>query len=311
MPSWSRRSGRPRLCLAAGRTSRVPRPRTAAIRSGPWSAHGTGRQLPRRRLPPPSGLLPGVEDRERHDAGELVPGLIGWSGSGRTFRPAACRCGRRFRPGPGRLRGGPGAGGDPAVFRGGLAARTAWLAGALVCSLEQGADGLSDLPLGRIPAAGGQLPASVVPGQLAERRRGGGQVLPEHGDPAAVPVVADPDPGHVAGIAVDLPQVLLRGDARALSPERVQLLAVIDPVADLDAVGVDGPPGRGQQLDIVPGRQRDRDISGRLDQGRVLLVRRERPPRRGRVAQPVVRPVLPLVFTDRSARINPLTCCYS
>jgi hypothetical protein len=70
-------------------------------------------------------------------------------------------------------------------------------------------------------------------------------------------------------------------------------------VADLDAVGVDGPPGRGEQLDMVLGAERDRNVPGRLDQRRVLLVRGERPLRAQRIPQSFMRPVLPSVFTDR------------
>src|SRR5437763_1523577 len=77
------------------------------------------------------------------------------------------------------------------------------------------------------------------------------QLGPEHRDPAAVPVIADPDPGDVVWVAVDLPQALAGGDAGMLHPQRVQLRAVIDAAADLDAVGVHGPPGRGQQLDMI------------------------------------------------------------
>ena len=64
-------------------------------------------------------------------------------------------------------------------------------------------------------------------------------------------------------------------------------------MADLDPVGVDGPPARGQQLDIVIGTGRDRHVSRGLDQGRVLLIRGEHPSRVRGVTQPVVRPVLP------------------
>jgi hypothetical protein len=92
---------------------------------------------------------------------------------------------------------------------------------------------------------------------------------------------------------VDLPLALPAGDPGFLLPDRVELLGVVGAVADLDSVGVDGPPDRGQQLDIVGGAERDRDVPGCLDQGRVLLVRGERPLRAKRVPEPVVLPVLP------------------
>lgn len=78
-----------------------------------------------------------------------------------------------------------------------------------------------------------------------------------------------------------------------LHPQRVQLRAVVDTAADLDAVGVDGPPGRGEQLDVVIGRQGQRHIAGGLGQGGVLLVGGEGPARVQRVTEPVVGPVLP------------------
>ena len=92
---------------------------------------------------------------------------------------------------------------------------------------------------------------------------------------------------------MDLPLALPAGDAGFLLPDRVELLGVVGAVADLDPVGVDGPPDRGQQLDVVPGAERDRDVPGGLDQRGVLLVRGERPLRVQRVPEPVVRPVLP------------------
>ena len=110
---------------------------------------------------------------------------------------------------------------------------------------------------------------------------------------------------------MDLPLAFPGGDPGLLLPDRVQLLGVVGPMTDLDAVGVDGPPDRGQQLDVVPGAERDRDVSGRLQQCRVLLVRGERPLRVQRVPQPVVLPVLPSAFTDQKVEFIPLACCYS
>jgi hypothetical protein len=43
-----------------------------------------------------------------------------------------------------------------------------------------------------------------------------------------------------------------------LAAVRVKGPAVVAPMADLDPVGVDGPPGRREQLDVVVFRQRDR-----------------------------------------------------
>ena len=100
---------------------------------------------------------------------------------------------------------------------------------------------------------------------------------------------------------MDLPLALPAGDAGFLLPDGVEFLGVVSAMADLDAVGVDGPPDRGQQLDVVIRAERDRDVSGCLDQGRVLLVGGERPLRTQRVPQAVVLPVLPDKFTDRLA----------
>ena len=163
---------------------------------------------------------------------------------------------------------------------------------AVVGAAQQVVDGLGAFQLGGVAAAlPGQPSRDVVPGQFPERERDFPQVLPRAGDPAAGP--ADEHPGHVVGVVADLPQSLPGGDAGFLLPDRVQLRSVVGPVADLDAVGVDGPPDGGQQLDVVLGAERDRHVPGRLDQRGVLLVRRERPLRVQRVPQPVVGPVLP------------------
>ena len=184
--------------------------------------------------------------------------------------------GRRPPPRPGRARGA-----CPGVVR-----------RPVVGAAQQVIDGLGAFQLGGVAAAlPGQPSRDVVPGQFPERERDFPQVLPRAGDPAAGP--ADEHPRHVIGVAADLPQPLAGGDAGFLLPDRVQLRGVVGPVADLDAVGVDGPPDRGQQLDVVLGAERDRHVPGRLDQRGVLLVRGERPLRVQRVPQPVVGPVLP------------------
>ncbi|MFG2525612.1 hypothetical protein [Streptomyces sp. NPDC048527] len=144
-----------------------------------------------------------------------------------------------------------------------------------------------------------QVNRGVVPGQVTEGLRDGAEVFPGNRNPAALPVVADPDPVGVIGVAVDLPQIPLAGDTGGLSPRGSQLRAVIDAVVELDAVGVDGPPGRGQQFDVVVPGERERDVAGVLDEAGVLLVRRESPAGTAGVPQSVMAPVLPLGFTDR------------
>ena len=119
---------------------------------------------------------------------------------------------------PGRFAAGPPLAAGPAWMRAGWAAlvraatrRSRLLSPArrlrrraLAGPVEQVRDRVGEFGLGR---AGHGL-AGVVPGQLAERGGDPVQLVPEHGDPAAVPVVADPDPGDVVGVVVDLPQVL-------------------------------------------------------------------------------------------------------
>jgi hypothetical protein len=65
-------------------------------------------------------------------------------------------------------------------------------------------------------------------------------------------------------------------------------------MVDLDAVGVDGPPGRGRQFDVVVLSQCQGDVTGALDETGVLLVRGEGAARAAGVSEPVVVPVLPL-----------------
>ena len=129
----------------------------------------------------------------------------------------------------------------------------------------------------------------------------GAQVFPGRGQPAAVVVVADPDPGDVVGVVADLPPAVFRLDPGMLAPVGVQLAAVVGPQADLDAVGVDHPPGGREQLDVILRAERDRDIAGHVDQGGVPLVGGQRAARGQRVAQPVMRAVLPDRFTDRTS----------
>ena len=183
----------------------------------------------------------------------LAPPLIGGSGSSPSWRAAAAW----LRPwhGCARRPAWPGA----AAFGPVLPALPRPLFGLV----QQGLDGLGDLGLGgRVLAAAGEdcrgrapMPARrTAPAPCAGASR--------HRDPAAVQVVADPDPGDVVRVVVDLPQALLRGDPGRLAAVGGQRLAVVGAVADLDAVGVDRPPGRRQQLDVVarrpagPGRSR-------------------------------------------------------
>jgi hypothetical protein len=69
---------------------------------------------------------------------------------------------------------------------------------------------------------------------------------------------------------VDLPQVLVVFDTGRLLAERVEFLAVVGPAVHLDAVGVDGMPAGREQLDVVVGRQGDRDVADGLDHRGVL-----------------------------------------
>jgi hypothetical protein len=103
-----------------------------------------------------------------------------------------------------------------------------------------------------------------------------------------VVVVADPDPGDVVGVIPDLPPAVAGVDPAVLAPVGVQLAAVVGPQADLDAVGVDHPPSGREQLDVILGAERDRDIAGQADQGGVTLVGGQRAARGQRVAQPVM-----------------------
>jgi hypothetical protein len=87
-------------------------------------------------------------------------------------------------------------------------------------------------------------------------------MLPIAHDPAAVPVVANPDAVDVIGVVMDLPAVLLGPHARRLPPKGVEVDAVVAAVVELDAVGVNGLPPRRQQLDVVGGRQGHRHVTG-------------------------------------------------
>jgi hypothetical protein len=153
----------------------------------------------------------------------------------------------------------------------------------------------------------------AVPCLLAEGRRGGPQVRPGCQDPAAVTeVVADPDTCDVVWVVVDFPEALPGVHPGVLASVGVKCLAVVGAVADLDAVGVDRPPGRRQQLDVVTGGQRDRDVTCCLHQGGIHLVRGQLSAGHQRVAQSGVWPVLPgrdepfvqevLKFHDRPCR---------
>ncbi|MFZ0118617.1 MAG: hypothetical protein WBR33_09665 [Pseudonocardiaceae bacterium] len=90
------------------------------------------------------------------------------------------------------------------------------------------------------------------------------------------------------------PSAVVAGDPGVLAAVGVERLAVVGAVADLDAVGVDDPPGRRQQLDVIVGAQWDGNVTGDLDQRRVLLIRCQCLARGQRVAKPVVGPVLPV-----------------
>jgi hypothetical protein len=155
-----------------------------------------------------SWLLPRVEDPQRDDVVRRrllveIPTVISHS-----VRDVGVELGGQRRP------GSPSPGGDPPI-----AARH-FLFGvrsprlgcrAAVGAIEQFGCGLGDLVLGRVRAVCAKPGQGMVPGQLAERRRHAVQMLPEQGDPSTVTVVADPDPGDVIRVAVDLPQVLLAG----------------------------------------------------------------------------------------------------
>ncbi len=159
----------------------------------------------------------------------------------------------------------------------------------------QGRGGPGDLGLGdRILAAAGEHLPGVVPCLLAEGRRGSPQVCPRRQDPAAVAeVVTDPHARDVVRVEADFPEPVPGVHPGVLAPAGGERLAVVGAVADLDAVGVDLPPGRRQQLDVVAGGQRDRDVSRGLDQGGIHLVRGQFPAGHQRVEQPGVRPGLP------------------
>lgn len=96
------------------------------------------------------------------------------------------------------------------------------------------------------------------------------------------------------GVAVDLPEPALGGDARVAPSHRPAFGGVVGAVVDPDAVGVDGPPGRGQEFDVVLAAERDRDVAAGLDQDGVLLVGGEQASWVVGITQPLVRPVLPL-----------------
>lgn len=207
---------------------------------------------------------------------------------GFVLRARRWRCCRR------RRRGGLGAGRDAAVLLG----RCGFPAllrrrpgGAGVCAGEQGGDGLGEFFLGGL----GQLVADVVPGQVAEGDRSPVQVLPGRLDPFTVAaVIAYPDAGDVVGVAVDLPESAFSGDSRVAASHRPEFGGVVGAVVDPDAVGVDGPPGRGQEFDVVLAAERDRDIAAGLDQGGVLLIGGKQAPRMVGITQALVRAVLPL-----------------
>ena len=88
----------------------------------------------------------------------------------------------------------------------------------------------------------------------------------------------------------------------------VERLGIVGTVVNPDPVTVDGPPTRRQQLDVVIGRQRHRNIAGNLHQLRVLLVRRHRGARCDGISQSVMGPVLPIDFPIALAEIMRLTC---
>ncbi|ROO63029.1 hypothetical protein EDC02_5039 [Micromonospora sp. Llam0] len=206
---------------------------------------------------------------------------VRWCGSGR-FRPPVGPGVRGVARSVGRW---SGCGREPA----GPLGRRRRRVGATVGASQQRLHRLGDLGFRGV----GQLRADVVPGQFPERQPVAAQVCPECGDPAAGARVTHPDPGHVVGVVVDLPQVLVGLVSRRLPAQRVELIGVVGAAPVLDAVGVDRLPAGRQQGDVVLAGQRNRQVAGRLDQRGVLLVRREHPSRRRGVTQAVVGAVLP------------------
>jgi hypothetical protein len=94
-------------------------------------------------------------------------------------------------------------------------------------------------------AGTGGLGADMLVDRRAEGLPDQVAVDPGCGDPPTLVVVADPDHGHVVGVAVDFPPTVHRRDPGVGAAVWVQLRGVIDPVVDCHAVLVDhAPPGR-------------------------------------------------------------------
>src|SRR5215218_4763644 len=205
--------------------------------------------------PPSGGLLTGVEDRQRDDLGaasiiRLSAGILGGDNRGwgisiralavaprRPRVPQASSC--RLRPGGcGRVGARHHTLALARCRLGRFALRVACRHGAAAGRVEQRGDGVGDRRLGWLLALVDKLLADVVPSKLPEGHRDAVQVLPIAHDPAAVPVVANPDTADVVGIVVDLPAVLLGPHARRLPPEEVEVDTVVGAVVELDAVGV-------------------------------------------------------------------------
>ncbi|GAA5059222.1 hypothetical protein GCM10023336_34810 [Streptomyces similanensis] len=64
---------------------------------------------------------------------------------------------------------------------------------------------------------------------------------------------------------MDLPEPAFGSDARVVPSHRPEFGGIVGAVVDPDAVGVDGPPGRGQKFDVVLAAERDRDVAADLD----------------------------------------------
>src|SRR5262249_42773000 len=166
--------------------------------------------------------------------------------------------------------------------------------GALSGAVDQLGSRGGDLGLrDRSAAPGSDDVPGVGPDELADGHGEGAQVGPGRGQPAAVVMVADPDPGDVVRVVTDLPPAVPGLDPGVLAPVGVELATVIGPQAGPDPVGIDHPPGGRQQLDVVLRAERDRDVARHRDQGGVTLIRRHRPAPGHPLAQPVMRAVLP------------------
>jgi hypothetical protein len=99
-----------------------------------------------------------------------------------------------------------------------------------------------------------------------------------------------------------LPAVAAPGHPGSLPPQRVQRRGVVTAVADPYPCRSDGTPARRQQPDVLTGGQGDRHVAGHGHQRGVLLVRAQHHPRGQRVAQPLMRAVLPAATIHSSSR---------